>query len=118
MNETEAFITQLCRTKFQLIAEKIAHYDNYTASEKQPQNQNALSILNELGVKLLGKNIISDTVKINSNQSSDVVEIMDQNRCILFGQPRIARNQHAFNAQNDVFADIKVSTLKQCGMFA
>ena len=40
----------------------------------------------------LEKNILSDTVKINSNQSSDVVEITDQIRCILFGQPRIARN--------------------------
>ena len=35
MNETEAFITQICGTKFQLLAGgKVAHYDNDTASEK------------------------------------------------------------------------------------
>ena len=35
MNESEAFITQLCGTKFQLLAGgKVAHFENDTASEK------------------------------------------------------------------------------------
>ena len=35
MHESEAFITQLCGTKFQLLAGgKVAHFENDTASEK------------------------------------------------------------------------------------
>ena len=35
MNESEAFITQLCGTKFQLLAGgKVAHFETDTASEK------------------------------------------------------------------------------------
>ena len=48
MNESEAFIMQLCGTKFHLLQAclrggKGAHFENYTA------------ILDELGVKLLGE---------------------------------------------------------------
>ena len=68
---------------------KVAHFENDTASVKEPLNQNALSILDELGAKLLGNEYSIQYSKNQWHSIKNVVEITDQSRCILFGPPCI-----------------------------
>ena len=58
-----------------------------------------ISILYELGVKLLGKEYSIQYSKRQWYSIKNVVEIPDENRCILFGPPRIGL---AIRAKNNI----------------
>ena len=72
---------------------KVAHLKMTLPQKYSPRNKTPYPYLMNLLSNYLDKNIISNTAKINGIQIiqiKNVVEIRDQNRCILFGPPRIA----------------------------
>ena len=77
---------------------KVAHFENDTVSENSPRIKTPYPYLMNLVSNYLEKNILSNTVKKNQwHLINDVVEITDQNRCILFGPPCIIEFNHAPN---------------------
>ena len=92
MNESEAFITQLCGTKFQLLqaclrGEKM-HILKMTLPQKNsPRIKTPYPYLMNLVSNYLEKNILSDTVKINGIQSRMSLKLRIKIVAFFLGHP-------------------------------
>ena len=118
MNESEAFITQLCGTaclrggggkkgkkkknkgEKKKEGKKKKKKKSFFIFMTLPQNNSPriktpYPNLMNLVSNYLEKNILSNTVKNQRYSINNVVEITDQNRCILFGPPRIGSHWHS-----------------------